>query len=257
MQEPARHALQVLRTGPRYVVGFHTSDGDTSYFDAIAEALPAAWGTATISSRSLGLDDLPESLDALAAIYRAHLAEQLGGAPVVLGGWGFGGLIALACAQGAPAGSPPLGLFALETKLPEPGWEHRPTDLATLARVLAEHRARWAELPVPTVEPEGTPPERLRRALASIGIATTAADAEHELLRFQRHIRGVVAFRAEPTRLPCLLFTAEAAGHDLGWGPIAPHATQRTLPGTHYTIARPANRPAIAAAITAFIEPLR
>lgn len=245
-------ALRIIRPGPRYVVAFHASNGDDSYFDAIAAALPAGWGTATISSRRLPFDVIPSSLEQLAAMYRGLLADALGDAPVVVGGFGVGGVIALACAQDAPREQRPIGLFAIETKIPEPGWVSRPTDLPTMVRVLAEHRARWAELALPVVGNEVSAAERFQRALASSGITVTIDDAERELLLFQRHIQGVIAFRAKPIDMPSLLIGFDGAPpeHDLGWGPIAPHAMWRSVPGDHYTLARAQNRPALAAAIS-------
>ena len=250
-----RSALRILRSGARYVVGIHIANGDATYFDELADGVPGDWGVASISSRYLPLEMVPGSLPDLATRYSSLLADALSGAPVVLGGLGFGGLTALACALIDQPETRVLGLFALATKIPEPDWVKRPSDLDTLARVLVEHRARWAELDPPaTHATSGDAVERLRRGLAAIGIPVDADEASHELQLFQKHVRAMLTFRAQPIDVPCMLFTARDADNDNGWDAIAPHAIRRSLPGNHYSIARPQNRDAFGAGLVELLR---
>jgi thioesterase domain-containing protein len=76
----------------------HPTSGSASCYLPLARALGGTV-VGVQSAAFVGADDVPETIEAMARRYAAAVRAEYGGAPVRLGGWSFGGLVALETAR--------------------------------------------------------------------------------------------------------------------------------------------------------------
>ncbi len=247
-----------VRSGRPCFVGFHAITGTVRPLIDLAARLPAGWGALVCSSELQEPGAIPGTVPELAAAYVDILGDRVAGAPLVLGGWGFGASVAVeALRLLAARGQPPAAMFAVGSFIPPPEYRSRPHDLETLAPQYVRHLASWDEKTPPpgSLDQSAGLAAGALAALRSIGLGqdTDEAQIDRALRRFQRHVMAFHNYDPAPVdgRVLVLYPAADPHAHVMaaGWERVAPQHERGEIPGTHLSVMVPSHGAAIAAAL--------
>ncbi|HEX7841164.1 MAG TPA: amino acid adenylation domain-containing protein [Kofleriaceae bacterium] len=196
-----------------------------------------------------------ESVEAQAAHFARVLAEHHRGGPVVLGGWSFGGLLAIEMASRlGPLGVEVAAVILFDTWVPEGHSEREERSDAAIVRAYLEENGSQLG---------GELPEQGIAALVSQlhhAGALPNSLGEQELRRmlaiYRSNLRAAAAYRPVPVSVPVLQFVArERAGapcqEPWRWQPLAARLDTVEAEGNHHTLLSAAHVAAVAREITA------
>src|SRR5262245_11580299 len=108
--------INVARPGAKFVVGFHAITGSADHVVDLGRHLPDGWGLVACTSESVAPDHIPATVPELAAAYVDAVVDRVGGSALVVGGWGFGGAVAVEAQRLLHLrGRAPIGMFAIGT----------------------------------------------------------------------------------------------------------------------------------------------
>lgn len=250
--------LVPLRPGRGRTTAFiHPASGLITAFRRLVPYLPGNGNVVAFENPEPG-PDASCSIDALAADYWHQLSARSTG-PILLAGWSFGGIVALAMASLAEAAGHPVTCVALIDSGPPQLLRTRATGLADDLVGLFE--IKTAELPpgrLPAAE------EQVLDLIAGVlrtmrGVpGITAADLQPFVDTFHWHVRAMRRpWRFVGCAAPVVLIRARDergwrdAPEDLGWSHVL--GDQPGLlwtPGTHHDLMSPEHAPHLAVLLT-------
>lgn len=211
--------------------------------------------------------DYPRSAEEWAAYCLPILRRLRPEGPLVLGGWSFGGVVALSLAERVvAAGRDVRRVLFFDSRLPQP---HPRNERGTVRQAL-HHLETALGLP-----------RKQRLAYLRTKLATLRHHRQKTRLRREREARGeapgahkepllkavntsFLKYQPFPSELPVTLFwTAESYEHvgrdlTLGWGAHLRGAFEsRVAPGTHLTMLRPPNVALLAPVLRTALDALQ
>ncbi|WP_437630406.1 non-ribosomal peptide synthase/polyketide synthase [Sorangium sp. So ce854] len=266
-ERPARPALLRLREGeahlrPLFLV--HGAGGSVLNYADLARHLDPARPFYGIHAPALDDGDgaLPATVEEMARGYLAELRAVQPGGPYLLGGWSFGGVVALEMAQQLRAAGETVALLALlDSHAPTARPAPAPDALTSLAAFCSALGLRWQHLPWDLAHLRALGPrERLAHVLDSLRqageLAIDVDQADRWRRVFERDLAALRGYTPRPYPGPAALFRAEvvpgdvALADDRGWGAcITAGLTTHATPGDHHTMLRPPHVAALAAAL--------
>jgi thioesterase domain-containing protein len=198
-----------------------------------------------------GGEPLPASVEEMARHYLAQLREVQPAGPYFLGGWSFGGLVALEMAQQLQAAGETVALLALIDSH-APVARPEPDELSLLAAFGQNLGLSWQHL---SLEPERLKQLSGRALLAYVleqassipgGAPALELDqAERYFTIFKRHHEALRHYAPRPYKGPAVLLKASMLSdsgnlvEDLGWSPwLTGNFVIYPVPGDHYTLLR-------------------
>jgi thioesterase domain-containing protein len=250
--------LVPLRTGGgRTTVFIHPASGLITAFRRVVPHLPGNRNAVAFENPE-PRPDASCSIDALAADYWHQLSAHSNG-PILLAGWSFGGIVALAMASLAEAAGRPVTCVALIDSGPPQLLRERaaglPDDLAGLFEIKP---AELPPVPLPTAQEQVLDiiADVLRRTRGIPGI--TAADLQPFVDTFHWHVRAMRRpWRFAGCAAPVVLIRARDergwrdAPEDLGWSHVLGDPPRLLwTPGTHHDLMSAEHAPHLAALLS-------
>jgi amino acid adenylation domain-containing protein len=246
-RHPLLAPLKISGTRPPLFL-VHPPGGIVVCYRELAQHLASDLPLVAIRARGLhGAEQLPGSMETMAADYLQAIRTVQPEGPYTLGGWSLGGLVAYEMAQQIlRAGQALSRLILLDTTIPESA-----TNLVPATEVMNVGMEYGIAL---TLEQLGQLPaaqqlQFLWEHAKQLGVITEDAPAEAiarvlEDLRslFHHHVKLANAYRLaplaghidlfRPTQTPCALPVAP----DRGWRHLAQHVTVHFVPGHHHSM---------------------
>ncbi|MFK7734715.1 MAG: amino acid adenylation domain-containing protein [Pirellulaceae bacterium] len=231
----------------------HPPGGIVVCYRELMNCLPESQPVFGIRSRGLhGKEDLPSSLEAMAAEYIEAIRSVQPDGPFVLGGWSLGGLVAYEMAQQLTAsGESVQSLLLLDTSIPDGASDIVPQSdtvdvgreygidlsLDELAKLEPDEQLPflWEHAKKLGVLEENSAPEVVAKALS---------DLQH---LFHHHISLASDYKILPLQLPLTLFRPterpEIVGtsDDRGWSHLCRQVDVHWVPGHHHSMVQPPN----------------
>ncbi len=248
----------------------HPGGGTVLCYTDLARQLPP--DQPFYAFQSVGLDDDQpplERVEAMAARYIAALREVQAEGPYLLGGWSFGGMVAVEMARQLTAQGETIVLLALLDSWAPHLHGTEPDEVALMVR-FAEDLGRLMnkELAIAPEELSALePPARvqvvLERALALqiLPPDITARHLERAMAVFLRNMHAMYAYRPQPYTGDLILFrasddpTAAWADPYLGWRSyVQGTVTLCNVPGDHYTMLQAPHVTCIASRLQEYME---
>lgn len=216
-----------------------------------------------IRSRGLhGNEQMPATVEEMAAEYIRALREVWNRGPLVLGGWSLGGIIAYEMAQQLTAcGAEVPAILLLDTSIPEEATKLVPTEdrvnvgleygidlsLEQLSQLNAAEQLPylWQHARNLGVIQDDTPAEVVQQALEDLKIL------------FHHHVQLVNGYRMFPYDGRIILFRpsevpfARQGSLDRGWSKLARQVEVSVVPGHHHSMVQMPHARALAAEIEA------
>ncbi len=218
--------------------------------------------------RSHGLhgdEELPASVEAMAAAYREAIRSVQPSGPYLLGGWSLGGLVAYEVAQQALAvGEAVSRLVLLDTTIPENASYLVPAkdqvnvgleygielSLDQLGELTPEEQLPflWEHAKKLGVIDEKSPPEVIEKSLRELqGL-------------FHHHVSVSRDYRMRPIEADILLFRPQEVpfelqvSEDRGWGALAKTVDVKFVPGHHHSMVQSPNIEVLARELDEFLS---
>ncbi len=241
---------------PLYLL--HPIGGNVLCYRGLADALSEL---SVVGVQAHGLDGAPPLDDPaeLSRIYAEAIAAQAGAAPLVLGGWSMGGLMAQEVSRRLEAaGHRVAGLLLLDPATPGMIAHRSSAELGEwFVRDLARSRSPAA---TPAL-PRGASLEELVRHAQGQGLLdrTLSPDELHALYAmFCAHQTAMERHRPAPTRAPALLVAAQqgaATARELArWAELTGDLTVVRAPGDHYSLLAEDRLPELARELERFVQ---
>ncbi|HSP78046.1 MAG TPA: alpha/beta fold hydrolase, partial [Myxococcaceae bacterium] len=246
--------LQAGEGGVRPLFLVHGGGGSALTYTELARHLGPQRPVYGLSAPGLdGGEKLPASVEEMARHYLAQVRTVQPEGPYLLGGWSFGGLVALEMAQQLRAAGETVSLLALmDSHAPSSRPPSESDELSLLAAFGQTLGLPWRHL---SLEPERLKRLGGRELLAYVleqarrGPSGTPhlelEEAEHLFALFRHHVEAQRRYVPRPYAGPAVLFRAgtQPAGvtaEDLGWRSwLTGGLTVDELPGDHYLLLRP------------------
>jgi thioesterase domain-containing protein len=265
-----RVKLRAGEPGQRPLFLVHGAGGDVMKFMTLASHLETARPLYALKDPALdGAEPLPASVEEMARHYVASIREVQPQGPYTLGGWSFGGVVALEMAQQLQAAGETVDLLTLiDTHAPETRAE--PDELTLLGAFCQGLGLSWWKLPLDPermTQPGGR--ERLAyvleqaEAAAEGGPGIGLEEAWRLYEAYLRHVRALSHYTPRPFAGRTVLFKAstqpEGVARDgrLGWSAWLTGALEvQEVPGTHHTLLTHPHAAALAERLTHLLSTL-
>jgi thioesterase domain-containing protein/acyl carrier protein len=268
-QRSALVGLQTRGTNPPLFC-VHPGAGNVLCYVELAQRLGMAQPFYGLQAAGLDDDQPPRStVEEMAAAYLAALRDVQPQGPYLLGGWSFGGLVALEMAQQLHAQGQTVALLALIDSAPPPPDPAPPSDEVTLLAWFAQDLGRMVGKPSPLSIDDLrriAPEQRLRFVLEQARAADVLPDIDEQQIRrglavFAANLNAMQRYQPQPYAGRVTLFRAgvrapaDAADPTLGWSALAADGVAlHVIPGDHYTIVRPPQVQLLAEQLSACLE---
>ncbi len=249
-------AVCLNRAEGRVLFLFHPVGGSVGCYGRLAAAWPGpvhAFQSPALAGR-LDLAQAPE-LHALAAGYREELVRLAPDAPLTIGGWSMGGVLAHEVGRQLAERGRRSNAFMIDSEVPVPPGPVVPgaheSHLAFLTDLAGGRLPAGAARAIRSAEP-GDLGRVGRDVAAEHGLLPATVDIRgyERLLRVHRDNLAILArYRPGRTDVPTLLFVATANGRPdpvPGWQALCPDLTVERWPLDHYSIVDDAHQVAIA-----------
>lgn len=226
----------------------HPPGGIVTCYRELAQEMGGEQPFFAIRSRGLyGSEDLPDSLEQMAADYVQAIQSVQTSGPYLLGGWSLGGLVAYEVArQLIDAGERVERMLLLDTTIPEGATSLVPKSeqvnvgleygidlsLDELGDLSPEEQLPflWEHAKKLGVLDDDTPPEVVAKSLSDLqGL-------------FHHHVELCSRYQLQPLEVPVTLFRPQDVPFDLpvaedrGWGHLVRHVEVRFVPGHHHSM---------------------
>lgn len=241
----------------------HPPGGIVMCYRELSQNLPADQPLFAIRSHGLhGTEELPDSIERMAAAYLVAVKQTRPEGPYVLGGWSLGGLIAYEMSKQLLAqGELVSKLIMLDTTIPNGSTDLVPEKeqvnvgleydidltLEELSELPPEEQLPflWEHAKKLGVLDDNSPPEVVAQSLEDLqGL-------------FSHHVECSSKYSIEPLPVDIALFRPSdtpnelEVAHDRGWGHLAKNVTVQFVPGHHHSMVQSPNVEKLAERIAA------
>jgi len=231
---------------PMFMV--HPPGGIVVCYRELAEQLDEDQPLIAIRSRGLhGREQLPESLEAMAADYINAMRRVQANGPYIVGGWSLGGLIAYEiCQQLVSAGDAVNRLVLLDSTIPEGSTDL--VDDVDQSNIGLEYGLDLSLDELSALEVDQQLPFLWQHAI-KLGVLSdeTPKEVVHQVLQdlkflFHHHVELTSHYRIEPLDVSVLLVRPKdvpvevQTSKDRGWGKLVTDVQVRYVTGHHHSM---------------------